>query len=137
MSWISKEEKNLSYRRFATAINCIDGRTQIPVIDYVRKKCRVDYVDMVTEPGPIRILAENKDKTALESIRRRVEISVWKHGSGNIVIVGHHNCAGNPVEKERQFEQILESIETVRSWALKAEIIGLWIDEKWIAHEVK
>ena len=37
----------MSHRRFATAINCIDGQTQIPVIDYVRKKYRVDYVDMV------------------------------------------------------------------------------------------
>src|SRR4030042_4330195 len=108
-------ERIMSHRRFATAINCIDGRTQIPVIAYVRKKYRADYVDMVTEPGPIRILAENKDKVALESIRRRVEISTGKHGSGNIVIVGHHNCAGNLAEKETQLKQILESIETVRS----------------------
>ena len=127
----------MSHGSFATAINCMDGRTQIPVIDYVRKKYRVDYVDMITDPGPIRVLAENKDKAALESIRRRVEVSTGKHGSEHIVIVGHYDCAGNPVEKETQLKQILESIMTVRSWAFKVEIIGLWIDEKWIAHEVK
>jgi carbonic anhydrase len=92
---------------------------------------------MITEPGPNKVLAENKDKAALESIKRRVEISTMKHGSSHIAIVGHHECAGNPVEKETQLKQILESIKTVRSWAPKAEIIGLWIDEKWTAHKVK
>lgn len=126
----------MSHGSFATAINCMDGRTQIPVIEYVRKKYRVDYVDMITEPGPIRVLAENKDKLTLESIKRRVGISTEKHGSGHIIIVGHDDCAGNPVEKETQLKQIRESIRTVRSWVPKAEISGLWIDEKWTAHEV-
>ncbi len=127
---------NINHGSFATAINCMDGRTQIPVIDYTRKKYKVTYVDMITEPGPIRVLAENKDKPTLESIKRRIGISTAKHGSEHIVVVGHHDCAGNPVEKETQLKQILESIRTVRSWFPKAEIIGLWIDEKWAAHEV-
>jgi carbonic anhydrase len=121
---------------FATAINCMDGRSQIPVIDYIRKKYKVDYVDMITEPGPIRVLAENMDKPTIESIKRRVEISTGKHGSIHIVIVGHHDCAGNPVEKATQFKQILESIWTVQSWGFRAETLGLWIDENWVAFEV-
>ena len=40
---------------FATAINCIDGRTHLPVIDYMRGQFGVDFVDMVTEPGPNKI----------------------------------------------------------------------------------
>ena len=126
----------MSYGSFATAINCMDGRTQIPVIDYIRKKYKVEYVDMITEPGPIRVLAENTDKPTLESIKRRVEVSTEKHGSVHIVIVGHHDCAGNPVEKATQLKQILESIWKVRSWGLRVEILGLWIDDKWVAHEV-
>lgn len=131
------EQRSIGYGSFATAINCMDGRTQTPVTDFVRSKYRVDYVDMITEPGPIRVLAENKDKVALESIRKRVEVSTTKHGSSHIAIVGHHDCSGNPVERETQLRQIQDSIRTVRSWALKAEIIGLWIDEKWVAHELK
>jgi len=131
-----RRNKYMSYGSFATAINCMDGRTQIPVIDYIRKKYRVDYVDMITEPAPIRVLAENTDKPTLESIKRRVGISTGKHGSVHIVIVGHHDCAGNPVEKATQLKQILESIWTVRSWGLRAETLGLWIDEEWVAHEV-
>jgi len=131
-----RRSKYMSYGSFATAINCMDGRTQIPVIDYIRKKYKVDFVDMITEPGPIKVLAENTDKSTIESIKRRVEISTGKHGSVHIVIVGHDDCAGNPVEKETQLKQIIESIWTVRSWRLRAETLGLWIDEEWAAHEV-
>ena len=127
----------MSYGSFATAISCIDGRIQIPVIDYVLRKCKVDYVDMITEPGPIRVLAENSDKLMIESIKLRLAISMGKHGSVHIVVVGHDDCAGNPVEKATQLKQILESIRTVRSWGFRAEILGLWIDDRWVAHEVK
>lgn len=122
---------------FATTINCMDGRTQIPTIEYMKKKYGVDYVDMITEPGPIKILSENKDTSLLGSIRRRVEVSVLKHGSRHIAIVGHHDCAGNPVDKDTQLDQIARSIGTVRSWGFGVEMVGLWIDESWKVQEVK
>jgi len=127
----------MSHGAFGTAINCMDGRTQIPVIDYVKKRFGVEYVDMITEPGPIKALAEGKDEATLSSIKRRFEISTVKHGSKGVAVVGHHDCAGNPVEKENQLRQIAESIRTVRGWGFKGKIIGLWIDEHWRAHEVK
>lgn len=127
----------MSHGNFATAINYMDGRTQRPVIEYMRNKYGVDYVDMITEPWPIRILAENRDEMVLNSIKRRVEISTVKHGSKRIAIVGHYDCAGNPVEEEIQLRQISKSIKTVQSWGFKGEIIGLWIDENWKVHEVK
>ena len=34
--------------RFGTAINCIDGRTQEVVIEYMKQKYNIDGVDMVT-----------------------------------------------------------------------------------------
>lgn len=115
----------------------MDGRTQLPVIEYMKRKFGVDYVDMITEPGPIRFLAENQDEAVVNSIRRRVEISVVKHGSKYIGVVGHHDCAGNPVDKERQLKQISESIKTIQSWKFKVDVIGLWVDEHWRVNEVK
>jgi hypothetical protein len=48
--------------KFATALNCMDGRVQIPIIEFLKKKFKVDYVDMITEPGIDKILAEeNKE----------------------------------------------------------------------------
>lgn len=40
--------------KFAAAINCMDGRTQVPVIEFLKNKYGVDYVDMITEPDPTR-----------------------------------------------------------------------------------
>lgn len=58
----------------------MDGRAQLPVNEYIKKKFGVDHVDTITEPGPIRILAENQDEMMLNSIKLRVEVSVVKHG---------------------------------------------------------
>jgi hypothetical protein len=115
----------------------MDGRVQHPVAGFLKKKYKVDYVDMITEPGPDGILAANKDKAAIESIKRRVGISTGKHGSKHIAIVGHHDCAGNPVDKETHLAHVRSAIKTVKSWGVKAEVIGLWVDDKWKVSEVK
>ena len=67
--------------KFATAINCIDGRVQIPVIEWLKKEYGVNYVDMITEPGPDKVLSENKSDFTLQEIKRKVEISISKHAS--------------------------------------------------------
>jgi len=105
---------------FATAINCMDGRTQNPVIEWMRKHYGVSYVDMITEPGVDAILAENKDAQTIESIKRRVGISIEKHGSKFIAVVGHYGCAGNPVDMNTHLAQIQSAIETVTSWRCSA-----------------
>ena len=74
--------------KFATAINCMDGRVQLPVINWLREKLGVDYVDMITEPGPDKILAKGAG-AAVDSIKARVLISVNKHGSDTILMVSH------------------------------------------------
>jgi len=117
--------------KFVTAINCIDGRVQIPVIEWLRKEYGVDYVDVITEPSPNKILAEDKDSPVLDSIKRRVEISVNDHASELIAIAGHYDCAGNPVENDMQLKQIRSAIKTVKSWDCEVQIIGLWVDENW------
>ncbi len=127
----------MTEKAFATAINCMDGRVQVPVTEYLRKRYKVSYVDMVTEPGPNGILAINKDQASIESIRRRVSISTGKHGSKHIAISGHHDCAGNPVDKETHLSQVRSAMKVVKSWGFDAEVIGLWVDDKWKVSEVK
>ena len=121
---------------FATAINCMDGRVQIPVIEWLKRIYSVDYVDMITEPGPNKILSENRNSRIVESIKKRVEISVVKHNSRLITIIGHYDCAGNPVEKDIQLEQILSAIKTVESWNLDVQIIGLWVNKNWKVYQI-
>ena len=123
-------------KKFATAINCMDGRVQLPVIDWLKTQFNVDYVDMITEPGPNKILAENKPSWLIESLQRRVKISVDKHQSLGIAVIGHYDCAGNPVEKDQQIHQIKTAVKTLQSWGFDLPVIGLWIDDQWTVQRV-
>jgi hypothetical protein len=136
MRQIVRKQVFMTNNIFATAINCMDGRVQIPVIEWLIRQCRVDYVDMITEPGPERLLAEGKDKVTIESIQKKLKISESRHNSNLVAIAGHHDCAGNPADKETQLEQILTAIKTVEAWKFNIKVFGLWVDENWEVREV-
>ena len=117
--------------KFATAINCMDGRAQMPVINWMKENLGVDYVDMITEPGPDKVLAEGTS-AAVESIKNRVLISVNKHGSDTILVAAHHDCAGNPVARAQHEAHVRQSVISIRSWNLPVKrIFGAWIGEDW------
>ena len=118
-------------KKFACAINCMDGRVQDAVKDYIKENYGVDYVDMVTEPGPNKILADNTDRAVIENIKKRVGISVEHHGSKVVAITGHFGCAGNPAEKEEQIDHLQKAKKTVESFGFPVEIVLLWVDGDW------
>ncbi len=126
----------MSNHKFVTAINCMDGRVQQPIIDWMKHTYQADYIDMITEPGPIKILTETPLQTIGKSIKNRLEISVHKHGSTVVAIIGHHDCAGNPVGKQTQLTQIQSAAKTIASWGFNISIIGLWVDENWHVHKI-
>jgi hypothetical protein len=121
---------------FAAAINCMDGRTQLPVIEWLKREHGVDYVDSITEPGPVRILAEARDIATLESIRHRLSISVTKHGSKRVAIIAHADCAGNPADKQAQLGQLRAAAATVLSWGMGLHVDLLWLDDDWQVERV-
>lgn len=123
-------------KKFVTAINCIDGRAQIPIIKWMEHEYKADCVDMITEAGPIKILSEKQIDTNSQSIKKRVEISVKIHGSKTVAVIGHHDCAGNPVDKEVQIRQIKDAAYAIKSWGFNVNVIGLWIDDHWIVHKI-
>ena len=110
----------------------MDGRIQRPIQDYLKKSFNVKYVDTITEPGPCKIVAENKDKSAIDSILKRVKISIEVHKSNLVAISGHYDCAGNPCEEEVQKEQIQKSVDYLKNLYPNTEIIGLWVDDNWV-----
>jgi hypothetical protein len=67
----------------------------------------------------------------------RVRISVEKHGSRVIALVGHHDCAGNPTDREEQTRHTQAGMGALQARFPEAEVIGLWVDENWEAHEVE
>ena len=122
---------------FCTSIHCMDGRIQEPIIKYLKESYSIAYVDAVTEPGPCKILAENEDKIAANSIIARAEISINKHGSKLIAISGHYDCAGNPCNEQIQKEQISKSIKQLKNNYREIKIIGLWVDNEWKVNEIQ
>ena len=122
---------------FATTINCMDGRVQLPVLEWMKQEYGVDYVDAVTEPGPIKVLSANEDTASVASIRRRLDISARLHGSCAISVVALYDCGGNPVDKDAQMIQLASAIERVKTWAYGLPIVGLWVDEHWTVHPVQ
>jgi len=115
---------------FATAINCMDGRAILPVTEWMKKQCQVDYVDMITEAGPDKVLSAGSSEQ-VAAIKARVGISVGKHNSKVIAVVGHHDCAGNPVSRAEHLEHIKECCRIVGTWGLDVRIYGLWLNEQW------
>lgn len=121
---------------FCTVVNCIDGRAQLPVIRYLQDRFDVEYVDSVTEPGANLVLAERTDGGVVQSILRRIRISVERHSSVGIALAGHHECAGNPATRQEQEQHLIDGIEFLRRQHRNIPVIGLWVDEEWAVHEV-
>jgi hypothetical protein len=123
--------------KFGTAINCMDGRAQLPINNWLKQKYALDYIDTITEPGPDKMLTQGKPEQ-VESIKSRVLISVNAHGSETILIAAHDDCAGNPVSKEEHIKQVKDCVIILRSWKLPVKtIIGVWINEKWAVEIVE
>ena len=121
---------------FYTAINCIDGRVQLPVINYLKARFDVAFVDSVTEPGPVLCLAEKTASHQTRSILQRTDISVNDHKSIGIAIIAHYDCAGNPVDDRIQISQLTPAVSFLSSQYPNVDIIGLWIDSNWSVMEI-
>lgn len=115
---------------FVTVINCMDGRVQEPVIKWMKKTYQADFVDMITEAGPNKILLYGPEETIV-AIHQKVKISYEKHGSKVLAIAGHYDCAGYPVSREKKIGKIKHSVEMVKTWGFDMEIVGLYINENW------
>jgi len=113
---------------FCTAINCMDGRVQLSVINYMQIRFDAVYVDMITEPAPNKILAEGIDAVVVDEIRRRLDVSLEKHSSCGVAIVGHEDCTANPLPKEDQVRQLEAAREFLREMYPGVEVIGLWVE---------
>lgn len=123
-------------KKFCTAINCMDGRVQLPVMTYLCRRFDAECVDSITEPGPNRILAERDDAAAVQSILGRLKISVNEHSTAGIALVGHHDCCGNPAEKEEQLRHLAAAVRFLRGRYQDIPVIALWVDENWDVHEI-
>jgi hypothetical protein len=117
----------------------MDGRTQDPVTQFLRDRYGVEYVDQITEPGIVKRLASGGggSEPSHAWLRQKVSISTDHHHSSVIAVVAHAECAGNPVDRSTQVEQLQTAVERVRSWQPSATVVGLWVEPQagdWVTH---
>jgi len=115
----------------------MDGRTVYAVSKFFEREYGIKYVDTITDAGPVQHCANDKE---LERIKYRVvEVSVGKHYSKHIAVVAHEECAGNPISKEEQLDQLQTYVDIVRGWfsdESEISVFGLWCErsaEGWVA----
>ncbi len=124
---------------FFTAVGCMDGRVQKPVSEYGQKRYGVLYADTITEAGLVGLLSNNPSTELLESIKKKVLISVKKHHSKGIIVHGHQGCAGNPIEGAQHREETKQALEIIRSFVPGIEVKPVFVikeNGKWIVEEI-
>ncbi len=120
---------------FGTVLECMDGRPQRKVADYLNTSFGVRNLDTITTAGLVKHLAENTVQTG--AILDNLAISVERHGSRKIAVVAHHDCAGNPVSASTQKRQISTALSRLEGLYPDFDLAGLWINEHWIVERVR
>jgi len=110
---------------FCTAVTCMDGRIQDAVTAYLRDYYHTQWVDVVSEAGPVSSIALG-DPTVSTAVIKRVQLSLDAHGSCGIALVAHEDCAAIPGDLEHKRPIALEAQRRLRLLFPTMEVIALW-----------
>jgi len=122
-------------QKFVVCLNCIDGRTQLPVINFLKQKYNCDYVDMITEPGIVKVVSDEKSNATFDTIKEKLKISIDKHQAKAIAVASHYDCAANGAEEKIHREQIQKAAQRL-SKQFNLPTIGLWLNDKFAVEEI-
>lgn len=113
---------------FFTVIGCMDGRCQKPLMEFGQQYFNATYPDTITDAGIVGIIAQNPSQDFLDGLKTKVLISLEKHHSKGIIIDGHAECAGDPVDDATHKEHIRKSLHIVKSMVpVDTKIVGVFV----------
>ncbi|OGH19228.1 MAG: hypothetical protein A3D74_05000 [Candidatus Levybacteria bacterium RIFCSPHIGHO2_02_FULL_37_13] len=130
---------------FFTSVGCMDGRVQAAVAEFGKEKFGAQFPDTITEAGLVGKLSQDPvDQSLVDSIKfKLVDVSIGKHHSKGVIVHGHQECAGNPVDDEKHREDIRKSVEAIKSLVnASVPVIGAFVKRsiqnpsKWEIEEV-
>lgn len=126
---------------FFTVVGCMDGRVQHVMEVLGQEKFNCDYPDTITEAGVVGVIANNPSQEFLDGLKFKLMVSVEKHHSKGILIDGHQECAGNPVDDAKHIDDIKKSVEVIsRLIENKVPVTGVFVtrsSEGWQAEELE
>lgn len=64
------------------------------------------------------------------------KISISRHGSNNIFVAGHYDCAANPVDDSTHEKQINTAVERIKDLFPDLDTTGLWIDKNFTVEKI-
>ncbi len=122
----------MSNGTFFTSIGCMDGRVQKIIAEFGQKKFDAEYPDTITDAGLVGKLSRTKKGDDFyESIKSKLLISLEKHNSKGIVVHGHAECAGNPVDEKQHVLDIKKTADVLSKMVgNKIEIIPVFVSVK-------
>lgn len=125
---------------FFTVVGCMDGRVQHIMEVLGQEKFDADYPDTITEAGIVGVIANNPTQDFLDRLKFKLLVSVDKHHSKGILVDGHQECAGNPVDDQKHIEDIKKSVEIIKSLIdNKVPVSGVFVkrmENGWAAEEL-
>jgi hypothetical protein len=125
---------------FFTVVGCMDGRVQEPVAEFGEDKFDAEYADTITEAGIVGLIAANPKPEFVENFKFKLLVSIDKHHSKGVVVDGHQECAGNPVDDAKHIEDIKKSIEFISMLIEdKVPVVGVFVvrdGDGWKAEEI-
>ena len=129
---------------FFTTVGCMDGRAQEAVAQFGRQRFGAQFPDTITETGLVRKLTKDSpDQGLIDSIKNKLDISLEKHHSKGIIVHGHQECAGNPVEGEKHKYDIRKAARLIKSLINSSvPVVGVFVKRssqdpsKWEIEEV-
>ena len=93
----------------------------------MRRTYGVDYVDLITEPGPEWALTDPTRAGVQAGIHRNARFSVEGHDAELIAVTAHDDCLGNDADSGTRRSQLLAAQQLVIGWDLGVDVIGLWV----------
>jgi hypothetical protein len=73
----------------------------------------------------------------MENFKNKVNLSVIKHKSRGIVVFGHQDCLGNPVEDNVHKNDVLRSAGFIKSLVSDIDVIPVFVVQKEKSWEVE
>lgn len=120
---------------FATLLNCMDGRTQLPAITWIMNNFKIKYVDIISEPGMDKLLC-NQNVNIMNSLNHKISISLNSHNSKIIFVAGHYDCAANKATKDEHIIQIKKAVNLLKHLYQDITVVGLWINEDFEVEKI-
>ena len=125
---------------FFTVVGCMDGRVQDPMEHFGQKYFGVEYPDTITEAGIVGLIANNPSKEFIDGLKFKLLISIDHHHSKGILVDGHQECAGNPVDDSKHIKDIKVAVKKISELIdNKVPVIGVFVKRaknEWSANQI-